>query len=82
MLGIESLTTRYGAITAVRDVELTVRAGEIVCLIGPNGAGKTTLLSTISGLLKPSTGRVVLDGNDVTGWGTRSNAEIRSGSCS
>ncbi|HJL66163.1 MAG: ABC transporter ATP-binding protein [Arenicellales bacterium] len=68
MLGIESLTTRYGAITAVRDVELTVRAGEIVCLIGPNGAGKTTLLSTISGLLKPSTGRVVLDGNDVTGW--------------
>lgn len=68
MLSIESLTTRYGEITAVRDVELTVRAGEIVCLIGPNGAGKTTLLSTISGLLKPSTGRVVLNGDDVTGW--------------
>ena len=56
MLGIESLTTRYGAITAVRDVELTVRAGEIVCLIGPNGAGKTTLLSTISGFIETING--------------------------
>ena len=44
MLEVESLTTRYGAIAAIREVGLTVRAGEVVCLIGPNGAGKTTLL--------------------------------------
>ncbi|MDG1463539.1 MAG: ATP-binding cassette domain-containing protein, partial [Acidimicrobiales bacterium] len=42
MLEVESLTTRYGAIAAIREVGLTVRAGEVVCLIGPNGAGKTT----------------------------------------
>ncbi|MDP6029570.1 MAG: ABC transporter ATP-binding protein [Arenicellales bacterium] len=68
MLDIESLITRYGTITAVRDVGLTVQAGEVVCLIGPNGAGKTTLLATIAGLLKPSAGRVTLDNKDVTGW--------------
>ncbi|HCY12935.1 MAG TPA: branched-chain amino acid ABC transporter ATP-binding protein [Gammaproteobacteria bacterium] len=68
MLNIESLVTRYGTITAVRDVGLTVRAGEVVCLIGPNGAGKTTLLATVAGLLRPSAGRVTLDDADVTGW--------------
>ncbi len=68
MLEVESLTTRYGAIAAIREVGLTVRAGEVVCLIGPNGAGKTTLLSTIAGLLKSSSGQISLGGNDITDW--------------
>ena len=68
MLEVESLTTRYGAIAAIREVGLTVRAGEVVCLIGPNGAGKTTLLATVSGLLKPSSGKISLGDDDITGW--------------
>ncbi|MDG2427545.1 MAG: ABC transporter ATP-binding protein [Acidimicrobiales bacterium] len=68
MLEVESLTTRYGAIAAIREVGLTVRAGEVVCLIGPNGAGKTTLLSTIAGLLKPSSGQISLGSDDITDW--------------
>lgn len=68
MLEVESLTTRYGAIAAIREVGLTVRAGEVVCLIGPNGAGKTTLLATVAGLLKPSSGKISLGDDDITDW--------------
>ena len=56
MLEIESLTTRYGSIAALRDATLRVGEGEIVGVIGPNGAGKTTLLNSVAGLLSP-TGR-------------------------
>jgi branched-chain amino acid transport system ATP-binding protein len=66
MLEVDGLSTRYGAITALRDASLHVAAGEVVALIGPNGAGKTTLLNTISGLLRPAGGRVRVDGHDVT----------------
>ena len=68
MLEVESLTTRYGSIAAVREASLAVRGGEVVCLIGPNGAGKTTLLASVAGLLRPAAGRVVFDGVEVTGW--------------
>jgi len=66
VLDVSGLTTRYGAISALRDVSLHVDAGEVVGLIGPNGAGKTTLLGSIAGLLPPSEGTVTLDGTDVT----------------
>ena len=68
MLEVESLTTRYGSISALRDVGLTVGSGEVVCLIGPNGAGKTTLLSTISGLLNPVSGSVKFENEEITSW--------------
>ncbi|CAI8350302.1 MAG: High-affinity branched-chain amino acid transport ATP-binding protein LivF [Acidimicrobiaceae bacterium] len=68
MLEVESLTTRYGSISALRDVGLSVGAGEVVCLIGPNGAGKTTLLSTISGLLNPVEGSVKFENEEITSW--------------
>ena len=68
MLEVESLTTRYGSISALRDVGLSVGAGEVVCLIGPNGAGKTTLLSTISGLLTPVEGSVKFENKEITSW--------------
>ena len=67
MLEVEGVTTRYGAITAIRDVSLRVDAGEVVALIGPNGAGKTTLLGSVAGLLRPAAGTVRFQGTDVTG---------------
>ena len=67
MLEILGLTTRYGAISAVRRVSLSVGADEVVGLIGPNGAGKTTLLNSIAGLLRPAEGEIHLDGRRVTG---------------
>ncbi len=68
MLELEGLSTRYGSITAIRDIAIRVGAGEVVGLIGPNGAGKTTTLDTVAGLLKPVAGSVRFDGRDVTGW--------------
>ena len=67
MLEVSGLTTRYGAISALRRVNLTVGASEVVGLIGPNGAGKTTLLNTVAGLLRPAEGEVHLEGKPVTG---------------
>ncbi len=66
MLEVAGLTTSYGAITALRDANLSVGVGEVVGLIGPNGAGKTTLLGSIAGLLKPDSGSVTFDGQDVS----------------
>jgi branched-chain amino acid transport system ATP-binding protein len=65
ILEITGLAVNYGHIRAVRQVDLTVRPGEIVALIGANGAGKTTTLLAVSGLLKPSAGTIVFDGKDV-----------------
>ena len=67
MLEVSGLTTRYGAISALRRVSLSVGANEVVGLIGPNGAGKTTLLNTVAGLLRPAEGEVRFDGRAVTG---------------
>jgi branched-chain amino acid transport system ATP-binding protein len=67
VLEVAGVTTRYGAITAIRDVSLQVGEGELVALIGPNGAGKTTTLATIAGLLRPASGTIRLDGEEVTG---------------
>jgi branched-chain amino acid transport system ATP-binding protein len=61
-LEVRDLTVAYGAIQAVRGVSFTVEQGQIVSLIGSNGAGKTTTLRTVSGLLRPVSGSVVLDG--------------------
>jgi branched-chain amino acid transport system ATP-binding protein len=65
LLTIENVSVSYGHVEAVRDVSLTVEAGQIVTVIGPNGAGKTTLLAAAIGLLR-STGRMVYDGVDLS----------------
>ncbi|MCR9221613.1 MAG: ABC transporter ATP-binding protein [Alphaproteobacteria bacterium] len=65
MLMVESLDCGYGATQVLRDFSLAVDRGEILCLLGRNGAGKTTALKAIMGLVKPSAGRVLVDGTDV-----------------
>ena len=65
-LKVEGITVRFGGVTALDSVGFVVREGETVGLIGPNGAGKTTLLNVISRLLRPTSGRVELFGDDVT----------------
>ena len=60
------LTMRFGGVTALDQVSLAVRPGEILGLIGPNGSGKTTLLNLLSGMLQPSVGRITRDGQDLT----------------
>jgi len=67
MIKVERLTKRFGGITAVDDASLTIDEGSITGLIGPNGAGKTTLFNVIAGVHKPSSGKVWLDGEDITG---------------
>jgi len=67
MLEARELSKRFGGVVAVDRCSLTLEAGRITGLIGPNGAGKTTLFNMIAGALRPSAGRIVLDGEDVTG---------------
>jgi ABC-type branched-subunit amino acid transport system ATPase component/ABC-type branched-subunit amino acid transport system permease subunit len=67
MLEVTGVTKRFGGLVAVDNASLTVNRGTIHALIGPNGAGKSTLFNLITGLHKPDSGRVVLDGQDVTG---------------
>ena len=67
MLTLEHVNVFYGAIHALRSVSLTVNKGEVVTLIGANGAGKSTTLRAITGLQCPRSGRIVFEGNDVTG---------------
>lgn len=67
MIVVENIHKHFGGIRAVNGASLTIETGSITGLIGPNGAGKTTLFNVIAGALKPTSGRVLLDGEDVTG---------------
>jgi branched-chain amino acid transport system ATP-binding protein len=67
MLTIEHLSKSFGGVHAVQDVSFTVREGAIHSVIGPNGAGKTTLFNLVSGIYTPTTGRIMLNGEDVAG---------------
>jgi branched-chain amino acid transport system ATP-binding protein len=67
MLEIHDINVHFGVIQALKGISVTVNDGEIVTLIGANGAGKTTTLHTASGLKKPTSGSIIMDGNDITG---------------
>jgi branched-chain amino acid transport system ATP-binding protein len=67
LLDVSGLNVSYGAVQALRDVDLEIGAGEIVAVVGANGAGKSTLLRTVAGLLAPTAGRIVFDGEDIAG---------------
>ena len=67
LLQLQQLQVSYGGIRAVKGIDLEVGAGELVCLIGANGAGKTTTLKAITGLVRPAAGRVLYDGEEISG---------------
>jgi branched-chain amino acid transport system ATP-binding protein len=67
ILETSGLTRDFGAFRAVDDVSISIRSGSITGLIGPNGAGKTTFFNTLTGMMKPTSGAVVLNGRDITG---------------
>jgi branched-chain amino acid transport system ATP-binding protein len=77
VLDLEDVHVSYGKITALRGVSLSVSEGEIVTVVGGNGAGKTTTLRTISGILRPTSGRVVFKGRDLSGQPT--DAIVKAG---
>src|ERR1700756_1214375 len=70
ILSLRGITAFYGAIQALKGVDLEVNPGEIVTLIGANGAGKSTLMMTICGSPRARSGRIVHDGQDITAWPT------------
>ncbi|MDP1907774.1 MAG: ABC transporter ATP-binding protein [Hyphomicrobium sp.] len=65
MLEVEGLNAGYGSIPVLHKISLRVERGQSICIIGANGAGKTTLLRCLSGLLRPSAGRIVIEGTDI-----------------
>jgi branched-chain amino acid transport system ATP-binding protein len=66
MLEVQQATVAYGEARALWDVSLHVKQGELLCIVGPNGAGKTTLVNTLAGILRPVSGRIVMEGRDIT----------------
>jgi len=67
LLTLEHVTRRFGGLIAVNDVDLKVEPGAVTAIIGPNGAGKTTLFHLVSGFQMPDAGRIMFEGNDITG---------------
>jgi branched-chain amino acid transport system ATP-binding protein/branched-chain amino acid transport system permease protein len=76
LLKVENLGVSFGGLRALQNVSLALSSDEILSVIGPNGAGKTTLFNLISGLNRPDTGTVVLDGVDITGTSAHSRAQL------
>jgi ABC-2 type transport system ATP-binding protein len=76
MIAVENLVKRYGAFTAVDGVSLTVAPGQIHGFLGPNGAGKTTTIRMIAGLLKPTEGRILVNGHDLAHDPERAKASL------
>ena len=76
MLKLEGVSAAYGAIRALREVSLDVKAGQFVAIVGPNGAGKTTLFKTISGQVVPDAGRILFEGQDLLKLPARDRAHL------
>lgn len=70
VLSLRGVNTHYGAAHILKDVDIDIHAGEMVCLLGGNASGKTTTLKTMLGYLRPSSGAVFMDGENVNGWST------------
>jgi branched-chain amino acid transport system ATP-binding protein len=79
LLKISGLTKHFGGLLAVSELDMSVNEGQIVGLIGPNGAGKTTIFNLITGVLKPTKGKIVFDGKDITGKEPYEVAELGIG---
>ena len=78
-LEVKELTLKFGGITALNSVDLSVRTGELVAVIGPNGAGKTSLLNCITGYYKPQEGQILFNGKEITKLSTHHLTQIGIG---
>ena len=78
LLEVSGLVVRYGAVTAVRGIDLTIGEGEIISIVGPNGAGKTSLVSAVAGIVPAAAGSIVFAGKSLAG--SRSKMWWRRGS--
>jgi len=67
-ISVEQISAGYGNKTVIHDISLEVASGEVICLLGANGSGKTTLFKTILGLIRPLSGKVCVDGEDISHW--------------
>src|SRR5260370_6226972 len=67
VLRVEGVTAGYGGLPIIEQVSITARRGAITAIVGPNGAGKSTLLKAVAGLIRPTAGRIWVDGRDITG---------------
>jgi len=76
VLGAQGLSVAFGGVQALQDVSIGLEAGRVYGLIGPNGAGKTTLFNILTGVVRPSRGRVMLLGSDVTEWPVHRRASL------
>jgi urea transport system ATP-binding protein len=74
MLSIKGISSAYGETVILRDVNIEVGSGQVVALMGRNGVGKTTLLKTVMGLMRPRSGRVIFEGEDITDWSPEARA--------
>jgi len=75
ILSLKGVNTHYGAAHILKDVDIDIHAGEMVCLLGGNASGKTTTLKTMLGYLRPSSGAVYMDGENVNAWSTAQRVE-------
>ena len=75
-LSLKGITAGYGRTTIVRNIDLNIKAGSVTALLGPNGAGKSTLLKTMSGLIRPMSGSVLIDGHDVSSLAPNKRANL------
>ena len=67
MLELKRINMEFGALKSISELDITVNKGEIVSVIGPNGAGKTTLFNVVTGIYTPTSGEVLLDGQNIAG---------------
>ena len=79
ILELRNIRASYGSIEVLHGVNLSIGRGEVVALLGPNGAGKSTMIKVVSGLLRPTSGQLIVGGRDVTG--AAANALARTGLC-
>lgn len=79
LLELHGLNRSFGGLTAVSDLSFSVHEGEILAVIGPNGAGKTTMLNLLSGMLTPSSGRILFDGQDIASLGPAKRCHLGLG---
>ncbi|HOY39558.1 MAG: ABC transporter ATP-binding protein [Bacteroidales bacterium] len=78
MIAATQITKSFGALEVIKGIDLSVETGEIISIVGASGAGKTTLLQILGTLLKPDTGKIYIDGNDISKLGDKAMAALRN----